>query len=214
MITATEKEAIWTEIPPSDELTGEEVFYMSEEEYLELIENHEDRFQYENGRVTLMPYAQKNHNIIEANAIIQIGVALEDTPHIVSTNETLVYIPTFSLYANPDVVVFQEPTQYRERRKGVQALLNPICLIEILSPSTESYDRGKKLRMYQSIPSLQQYVMVSQDEVLVESLLRSTYEDEWIYRSVTGLEKDISILGKKISLAKLYAKVQFEEAKK
>ncbi|GAB4199112.1 MAG: hypothetical protein OHK0057_17270 [Thermoflexibacter sp.] len=90
---------------------------------MELIEKQEGRFQYESGKVILMPYAQKNHNIVEANTIIQLGIALEESPLIVSTNETLIYVPAFDLYANPDIVVFQEPTEYRERKKAYKLYL-------------------------------------------------------------------------------------------
>ncbi len=211
MSAILESENVLTQIPPLDEIQEGEVFYLSEEEYLELVEKHEGRFQYENGKVTLMPYAQKNHNIVEANTIIQLGIALEESPLIVSTNETLIYVPAFDLYANPDVVVFQEPTEYRERRKGIQALLNPVCLIEILSPSTAHYDRSKKLQMYQSIPTLQQYVMISQEEIQVETLTKNK-EGEWVYRFAFEADQSISILDHPIPLSKLYAKVQFEKA--
>jgi Uma2 family endonuclease len=92
-------------------------------------------------------------------------------------------------------------------------LLNPTLIVEVLSPSTESYDRNKKFRHYRTIDSLKEYVLVSQDEPRIERYLRQP-NCEWLYADAVGLDASLELtsVGCTLALADVYDKINFEES--
>lgn len=101
----------------------------------------------------------------------------------------------------PDVSAVCGELQFHDSVKDV--VLNPSLIIEVLSPSTESYDRGMKFLTYQKIPSLQEYLLVHQDRMLVEQYRRS--EGSWLYLRKEGAEDSLEALGSPLNLAQLYS---------
>jgi Uma2 family endonuclease len=115
------------------------------------------------------------------------------------------------LYTYPDIsVVCGEPKLADEH---FDMLLNPILLIEVLSPSTEAYDRGQKFQHYRLLDSLQDYVLIAQDQPLIEVFSRQNDGESWSLRDGAGLESSIDLpsISIALALAEVYEKVSFED---
>ena len=120
-----------------------------------------------------------------------------------------VHIGTSGLYTYPDIIIQCDPPEYVDGE--FDTLLNPRVILEILSPSTERYDRGAKFRHYQQLPTLAEYVLVSQDEPLCERFVRGP-EGTWILHTAKGLESTLAIdcVRAAIPLADIYTGLTFD----
>jgi Uma2 family endonuclease len=110
------------------------------------------------------------------------------------------------MYSYPDVAVVREPPHFEDDE--FDALLNPTLIVEVLSQSTEGYDRGLKFRRYRRRPSLHEYVLVAQDRAVVERYSRQ--RDHWIFSDATGLDASIDLpsIGWRLTLRDIYDKVE------
>lgn len=182
--------------------------YMTEEAYFALCDESDIRYEYVNGEVFAMTGATVRHNTIIHNIDRAIGNQLEDEDCIVNTNETRVQVESNSdvTYRFPDVIIVCGRVEYMAKR--VDTILNPTVLVEVLSPSTAIVDRNQKFDEYTQLPSLEEYVLVSQDEFKEERFLRQKGND-WLYTRVTGLEGVIALpsIGCKLNLSNVYAKL-------
>lgn len=166
--------------------------YLTPEEYITLerkaIPDVETvRSEYINGEIIPMSGASFAHNLLTMNVSARLHANLTGTECAVFANEMRISIPTTKSYFYPDVgVVCAEPCFEDD---VFDMLLNPIVIIEVLSPSTEAYDRGEKFAHYRQLTSLQEYVLVAQDQIRVEHYRRQ--ERQWIF---TDFEKSDEIL--------------------
>jgi Uma2 family endonuclease len=121
-----------------------------------------------------------------------------------------VHIEATGLYTYPDVLVVCGPREFAAEDK--HSIINPNVIIEVLSPSTEKYDRGAKLRNYQKIPTLQEYIMVYQDEAVCERLTRHA-DGSWTFAFVAGLDATLKVtsIPVEVALADIYRDVTFPE---
>jgi Uma2 family endonuclease len=115
------------------------------------------------------------------------------------------------LYTYPDILIVRGQPQFPDA-KSTDVLLNPAVIIEVLSPSTEKYDRGAKFRHYQQLPSLKEYVLVAQDEPVCERFVRQP-DDSWLLTTITELTSTLAFATVKASvpLTEIYAGITFEE---
>lgn len=135
------------------------------EEYLEMERDALQKHEFFDGEIFEMPGASLEHNRIVGNLTIALGNAVGDRCSVLPSDMRL-FVPATGLYTYADVTLLSgEPDLTAD---NPPALTNPEAIFEVLSPSTESYDRGKKFENYRTIPSLQHYVLVAQDRVLVE----------------------------------------------
>jgi len=171
---------------------------MTPEEYLELERVSEIKHEYFAGEIFAMVGASLNHNQISGNIFGELRNKLKQSACRPFVNDLRVKVQEIDKYTYPDIVVVCGDIEL-EKESGMETLLNPIVIIEILSYSTEAYDRGTKFHHYQLIKSLQEYILVSQNSCLVEKFVRS-HDDEWIYRSHDNMEKTISIESVKCEL--------------
>jgi Uma2 family endonuclease len=125
------------------------------------------------------------HNLIVANIIITLGGQLKGRPCRVYPSDLKVRTPNSKSFFYPDVSVVCGNNEVAENEQDV--ILNPMMIVEVSSESTAAFDRGKKFLSYQQIGSLREYLLVSQDEVLVEGYARQG-NNTWLYTKVTGLE--------------------------
>ena len=139
------------------------------------------RSEYIDGEIINMPGASRVHNLITNNISGELRNLLKGSRCETYANDMRVSSPLTSSYFYPDVVVVCEEPRFEDDVFDI--LLNPIILVEVLSPSTEAYDRGEKFGHYRQLTSLQEYVLVSQDKVLVEHYRR---QDKQGRSSVTG----------------------------
>jgi Uma2 family endonuclease len=164
--------------------------FLTAEEYLDLEEKAEYKSEYMDGEMLAMAGATPEHDTIAANVVIYLGTQLKGTPCKVHTSDMRVALSPGNAYLYPDVSICCKDAQYI--RGGTASLLNPVVIIEVLSPSTEIYDRRKKFSKYKGIASLKEYVLVSQDEVLVERYARQPNGD-WMYSSLSSLDDSLKL---------------------
>ena len=143
---------------------------ISEEIYLETERIAETKTEYFNGELRLLPRLNRNHNAIVAAIIGEVGQHLKGKKCSYFPSDIRVHNKANSLYTYPDVTIVCGKEEYLDGE--FDTLLNPTVIFEVLSPSTEDYDRGTKFKLYRSLPSLQNYVMVSSTEQLAEVYTR------------------------------------------
>jgi len=179
------------------------------EEYLELERKAEIKSEYLDGEMFAMPGVSWQHAKIVANIIVDLGNQFMDRPFHVLGPELRVKVSSTGLYTYPDVFITgDEPVLEDDHHDTV---LNPLAIFEVLSDSTESYDRGKKFAHYRALDSLREYFLVSQKEYRVERFTRQEHGD-WLYSEVTKLESSIEIpsIGYRLPLSRIYNKVTFK----
>ncbi len=185
--------------------------YLSPEEYLALERRAETKHEYVDGVLLAMVGGTPTHSQIAMNAGVALAIQLRGRPCIVYNSDLKVGIAKLRAYAYPDVTVVCETPQIADGERDV--LLNPLLIVEVLSPSTEQYDRTGKFLRYQRIPGFAEYLLIAQDRPLVE--LCSRQEDGmWEWVAVEGLEATITIpsLDCTLALADIYNNVQFDGA--
>lgn len=176
------------------------------EEYLELERKAEYKSEYYNGQIFAMSGASRWHDRIDSQLTILIGQHLRGQKYEAFTAGMRVLAVPSGLYTYPDLSVTCEEPQFTDPH--VDTLTNPTLLVEILSPSTESYDRGTKAKLYRAIPSLRELLIVSQDNYEVE-LYRREPDGTWALIEATGLDAvvDLQSIGYTLRLSELYEKV-------
>lgn len=179
-------------------------------EYLAIERKAEFKSEFYAGRMYAMAGARYLHNAIKDNLIYFLGRQFNGGPCRTLSSNQRVKVPDTGLYTYPDIVILCEPPQFEDGER--ETLLNPRAIIEILSDSTESYDRGTKASHYKRIASLQEYVIVSQFQPVVERLVRL---DDWSWKvtEFSGLEKVLEFTSApaKVALAEIYRGVEFPE---
>jgi Uma2 family endonuclease len=176
------------------------------QEYLDLEKSTEVRHEYLDGEVFAMGGASWPHVVIVSNIVRYLGNQLEGRGCQVTSNDLRVKVPGTGLYTYPDVTVVCGKPQFEQPG---DSLLNPVVVAEVLSDSTEAYDRGKKFEHYRSIDSLTDYVLVSQTEVLVEHYSRQP-DGRWLYTAANKTTDSLSItgVGCVLNLAEVYDNVE------
>jgi Uma2 family endonuclease len=160
-------------------------YRLSPEEYLALERKAEYKSEYIDGIIYAMAGGSERRNLIAANIIIALGTQLRDRPCRVYTSDLKIGVPSSTRFLYPDVSVICGEPQFASDEKDV--ILNPILIVEVLSDSTAAFDRGKKFLSYQQIDTLKEYLLVSQDEVLVECYARQS-DNTWVYFKMSGLD--------------------------
>ena len=164
--------------------------YLTPEEYLAFERKATTKHEYLNGQIVAMSGASFAHNFLTMNTANQLYNQLIGGECQVATSDMRVKVTQIDSYFYPDVVVVcGEP---RAEDDTFDTLLNPTVVVEVLSPSTEVYDKGEKFEHYQQIASLKEYVLISQDKIRVEHYRRQ--ETEWLQTEFQGLEDVLSLL--------------------
>jgi len=178
---------------------------MSADEYLAREAGAEEKSILWDGEVNAMAGALPEHNFIVANALAELHQLTRRGPCRVAASDLKVYVPLRDGFVYPDASVVCGALEFYGRTRDVIA--NPTLLLEVLSESTESFDRGEKASGYRAIPSLQHHVLVSQTERHVEVFTRQT-GGGWLLREYRGSEEaPIDALGGALRLDELYLKV-------
>lgn len=183
---------------------------LTPEDYLEFERKSEIKHEYFNGEIFAMSGAKRNHNKITTNLSGLVWQHLKGKDCENYSNDMRVFVPETGLYTYPDLVVVCGEPQFQDN--VFDTLLNPILLIEVLSDSTEGYDRGKKFQHYRSIESLQEYVLVSQDEARIEKYVKHG-DGFWLLSEAVGLDSEIEFasIECQIALAEVYDKIDFSD---
>jgi Uma2 family endonuclease len=179
---------------------------MTAEEYLAGERASQVRHEFLDGAVFCMAGANRKHNQICSNLVRILGNRLSGRPCSVYSSDMRVKSEKSGKYSYPDVVVACEVERFEDENEDT--LLNPIVIVEVLSDSTEAYDRGDKFFHYRQIDSFVEYVLVSQKSRHVERFVRQA-DNSWSY-SELGADRDaleLSSIGCRLSLKDLYDKV-------
>jgi Uma2 family endonuclease len=181
---------------------------LTPEQYLEIERASNFKSEYYNGAMYAMSGASWPHVLITGNFARELGNALKNRPCMVGASDLRVRVSPRGLYAYPDVVVICDSPMFADAAGDV--LLNPLLLIEVLSPSTEAYDRGFKSQQYRKLESLQEYALASQTEPRIE-VFRRQPGDHWLLTEFAGLEATCHFdsIGAAIPLSEIYSKVLF-----
>jgi Uma2 family endonuclease len=177
-------------------------------EYFQYENAATSKHEYRDGEIVAMAGGSGEHSLITQNFGGELRQQLKGKPCRVYDSNLRMGIPGTPLYTYPDVSVICGPVKYDPKDVSNQTATNPRVLVEVLSPSTEGYDRGEKFSKYRKIESLEEYVIVRQDAVQVESYYRQK-DGTWVFSSVSGLEGKVQLTSveAEVALAEIYAGV-------
>jgi Uma2 family endonuclease len=184
---------------------------LTPEQYLEAERAAEFRSEYYAGHIYAMSGGSYQHAQVIGGLVRELGNALKERPCSVVPNDLRLRLSRDGLYTYPDVVVICGDPQFADDQKDT--LLNPTLIVEVLSPSTEAYDRGFKAQQYRTLESLEEYVLVSQTQPRVE-VFRRQPGGHWLLSEAIGLEAvcRFESLDCAVPLADIYDKVTFSAA--
>jgi len=179
------------------------------EEYFELLQKSDVKLEYTSGEIIAMAGAQPTHNIISINIAAELLNCLRSKGCRVLSSDQLIRVESCEKYTFPDLVIVCEQPIYEKSPNGLAALLNPEIIVEVLSDSTESYDRTEKFDCYKTIPSFREYILVSSKKKRIE-VHKKLNEAEWLSRVYSDKDETVKIDECEILLANIYYTVEFE----
>jgi len=179
--------------------------YYSAQEYLTLERSASYKNEFRDGQIYAMTGSNRNHNLVTGNIGGELSLQLKKRPCEAYMSNMRVKVAEAGSYHYPDIVVVCDTPQFEDAH--VDTLLNPTLLIEVLSPSTEAYDRGGKFAHYRKIVTLREYLLVAQDQLSIERYQRQG--DVWILSEALGLEATVPLesIDCVLSLREVYDKV-------
>ncbi|MDX2273547.1 MAG: Uma2 family endonuclease [Cyanobacteriota bacterium] len=179
------------------------------QDYLTQERQAEFKSEYIDGDIVAMTGASRQHNLISLNIAASLHSQLRSRPCEIYMGDMRVAVDQAEFYTYPDIVVACEDPQFLDGE--LDTLLNPTLLIEVLSPSTASYDRGEKFSRYRQLSSLQEYLIVAQSTPALEHY-RKQNEREWILIDITDHEALVELPSIQCQLAMrdIYEKVNFD----
>jgi len=183
------------------------------EEYLELDRTSEERYEYFDGEVFAMAGGSPNQARISGNACSTLQSKLRGGRCEAFNSEMRIKVPKALPYRYPDAsVVCGEPVF--DEINGQQMLVNPILIVEVLSPSTAAYDLVEKFAAYQSIDAFQEYLLISQDRPLVIQHVKQS-KRRWLRIEIEGMESEVKLesVNATLTLSELYERVDFQASK-
>lgn len=183
--------------------------FVTPEEYLKFERASEEKHEYYAGEIFAMTGASESHNLIVINTIGAFHPQLRQRPCKMYANDMRVKPRSNILYAYPDITVVCDAPEFEDSE--VDTLLNPTVIIEVLSPSTEAYDRGKKFQHYRTIPSLQEYLLIAQDSVRIEHY--GLVDNQWVLTDAKTLDDIMTLpsIDCTLRLSDVYEKVTFDD---
>jgi Uma2 family endonuclease len=183
--------------------------YWTVEEYLVFERASDERHEYYDGEIFDMVGGTARHSIIISNVNRILGTQLEDRPCLVFTSDMRVRVSS-KAYTYPDVSVVCDAPRFEDKHEDT--LVNPVLIVEVLSPSTEQYDRAGKFERYQKLDSLQDYVLISQNRPRIELYSRQV-DNSWLLRQMTDIDSALELpsVGCTLHLSDVYRKIMFED---
>ena len=188
------------------------------EEYRVMEETAAERHEYRNGEIIAMAGGSEVHSAIATNLLVYLGFLLRDSNFRLYNSDLRVWIPEYNCGTYTDLMVVDGQPQLNGER--TDEILNPLVIVEVLSPSTEGYDRGEKFRKYRSLPSFCEYLLVSQTEPYIEQYhkLDDSSDSEallqavrWQWQVYDHLDQSILVhsLNVEVPLGEVYRRINF-----
>jgi Uma2 family endonuclease len=181
---------------------------LTPQEYLDLERKSEIRSEYIDGEMVAMSGASLRHALIAGNLYRELSSQMRERACTAYAADLRVKVSPTGMYTYPDIVALCEKPELEDEQ--LDTLLNPAVIIEVLSDSTEAYDRGKKFAHYRRIDSLREYVLVSQNEIRIEYFVRAA--DRWILSEVSGPDAVLHLesIDCHVPVSTIYEKVEFD----
>jgi Uma2 family endonuclease len=183
--------------------------YITPDEYLRLERQAEHKSEYVNGEIFAMTGASRKHNLVAGNIFGELRQQLKDRPCEAYMGDMRVKVTATGLYTYPDVVVVCGEPKFEDAY--VDTLLNPTLLVEVLSQSTERYDRIAKSSYYRTLDSLAEHLLVAQDEVRLEQYVKQA-NGQWLLFECSSMDKVVELpsIGCSLALRDVYDKVSLD----
>ena len=184
------------------------------EDYLQLEKDTNEKHEYYNGYVEAMAGGSYEHNTITTNIVSDINTKLKGKSCQIMNSETKLYLENSNTYFYPDAMIICGEREESDKYTG--AFKNPVVIIEVLSKSTEAFDRGDKFDFYRQLPSLRHYVLVKQDEAKIQVYSRQSPTSLWNIRVIEGLESSLDLVISEnetlnVPLIDIYDRIVFEK---
>jgi Uma2 family endonuclease len=181
---------------------------LTPEEYLALERQGEGKHEYVAGEIVAMVGASFRHNLIQSDTQTSLNIQLRGTRCTVVGSDLRVKVASLGIYTYPDLTITCGEPQFEDSE--LDTLLNPSIVIEILSISTERYDRGLKFHRYQLIPSLREYLLIAQNKPRLDHYLRGP-DNSWLPTTIEGLDGIVELptVACTLALSDVYRQVDF-----
>jgi Uma2 family endonuclease len=192
-------------------LSTTETKYYTPEEYLALEETSEDKNEYRQGEIIPMVGATTNHNQIAGNFYRRFPLTINNQDYYTYMETVRLWLSDYSIYTYPDVMVIKGQPLYQGNSQS--NVINPLIIVEVLSNSTQAYDRGDKFKFYRSLPTFQEYILIEQSSYSVERYYKQK-DDQWLIDFCTGENAVLQLVSVdwQISFQDLYQRVNFDLA--
>jgi len=188
-------------------------FPASPEEFFEMLAECEYRVEYHNGEIiSIMAYASDPHEKILSNVIFQLRLLLDNLDYIVYPSNRPLVTPDYPSYYNADCMVVNGEAQLVRLEGTMDAVSNPVLIVEVLSDSTRNYDQGEKFTNYRRIPTLRQVIFIESTSRLVTVHRRMKQQNQWQFTDYTNPKVSIPILDEgTVLLSDFYKKINIEQ---
>jgi Uma2 family endonuclease len=155
--------------------------------------------------------ATTNHNQIAGNFYRRFPLTINNQDYYTYMETVRLWLSDYSIYTYPDVMVIKGQPLYQGSSQS--NVINPLIIVEVLSNSTQAYDRGDKFKFYRSLPTFQEYILIEQSSYSVERYYKQK-DDQWLIDFVTGENAVLQLLSVdwQISFQDLYQRVNFDLA--
>ncbi|MFM7439204.1 MAG: Uma2 family endonuclease, partial [Snowella sp.] len=175
-------------------------------EYFEQEVKSQTRHEYLDEKIIAMTGETPTHNRIIANLLVALYTALKNQCYAVFVTDQRLWIPDQQMATYPDIMVTSEPLSYQEGRKDT--LINPVLITEVLSASTANYDREDKFAAYRTIPTFQEYLLISQERGYIEQFQKEG--DRWLFKAYqTPIIISLKSLQIEVEIADIFNKINF-----
>jgi len=184
--------------------------HFSPDEYRVMEETAAEKHEYCNGEIIAMAGGSEVHSAIATNLLVYLGFSLRDTNFRLYNSDLRVWIPEYNCGTYTDLMIVDGQPQFNGDR--TDEILNPLVIVEVLSPSTEGYDRGEKFRKYRSLPGFCEYLLVSQTEPYIEQYHKlDDSSDRWQWQVYDHLDQSILVhsLNVEVPLGEVYRRINF-----
>jgi Uma2 family endonuclease len=185
--------------------------FLTPVEYLRIERESPYKSEYFKGEMFAMAGGSARHSLIIANLVRELGNRLKGRPCMAFESNLRIRVAATGLYTYPDASVVCGELEYDTEDTRSETITNPTVIAEVLSPTTEAYDRGKKFRHYGRLETLKEYLLISQETPAIERFYRNL-DGTWTLTTKTGLDQTLELpsIGITISLAEIFDRVQFE----
>lgn len=182
-----------------------------QQEYLNLEVKALERHEYIDGEIKLIIGGTPNHNEIVCNLLVALKLSLKRKPYRTFVTDQRLWIPDCNIYTYPDIMVLSTPIQLQEGRNNT--VMNPCLIAEVLSKSTQNYDRSQKFLAYRTISTFQEYLLIDQYQVYVEHYLK-TASHQWLLSEYRDSDTNLTLnsINTTIQISELYENIEFAES--